>query len=176
MLTLFPSGLGDLGCWHIPEAWVPRWTVVGRQSWERCAGQWALPHRPACLLPSAPAHNLQIQGVLLHPKDVEPLGWKSYEKPPGLHVSQCWGSHLQPPSLGLPHLWWKHPPESGVAGTGMCSGDGGEEGRRNGRQALGVSSSTFHSDSPGTGLSLRLWFPQNMVEHKDMLPPCGHFP
>ena len=48
----------------------------------------------------------------------------------------------------------------------MCPGDGGEEGRRNGRQALGVSSSTFHSDSSGTGLSLRLWFPQTGLSIK----------
>ena len=40
---------------------------------------------------------------------VEPLGWKSSEKSPGLHVSWWWGSHLQPPSLGLPHLWVKAP-------------------------------------------------------------------
>ena len=70
----------------------------------------------ACLLPSASAHNLQIQEgppavklPLLHPKDVEPLGWKSFEKPRGLHVSWWWGSHLQPPSLGSPHLWRKAP-------------------------------------------------------------------
>ena len=34
------------------------------------------------------------------------------------------------------------------------------ERRRNGTQALGVSPGTFHSDNPGTGLSLRLWCPQ----------------
>ena len=68
------------------------------------------------LFPSAATHNLQIQVgppalklCLLHRKDVEPLGWKSCEKPHGLHVSWCWGSHLQPPSLGSPHLWMKAP-------------------------------------------------------------------
>ena len=68
------------------------------------------------LFPSAATHNLQIQVGppalklrLLHPKDVEPLGWKSFEKPRGLHVSWWWGSHLQPPSLGLPHLRMKAP-------------------------------------------------------------------
>ena len=42
------------------------------------------------LFPSAATHNLQIQVGspaltlrLLHPKDVEPLGWKSFEKPVG---------------------------------------------------------------------------------------------
>ena len=39
--------------------------------------------------PSTPAHNPQILAGppavklhLLHPKDVEPLGWRSFEKPP----------------------------------------------------------------------------------------------
>ena len=47
------------------------------------------------LFPSAATHSLQIQVGppalklrLLHPKDVEPLGWKSFEKPPGLHISR----------------------------------------------------------------------------------------
>ena len=42
------------------------------------------------LLPSTWSHNLQIQKdppavklLLLHPKDVKPLGWKSFEKPGG---------------------------------------------------------------------------------------------
>ena len=59
---------------------------------------------------SAQAHNLQFQEDppavklrLLHPKDVEALAWKSFEKPCGLHVS-WWGSHLPPPSLGSHHL------------------------------------------------------------------------
>ena len=46
------------------------------------------------LLPSTWSHNLQIQTsppavklLLLHPKDVELLGRKSFEKPHGLHVS-----------------------------------------------------------------------------------------
>ena len=66
------------------------------------------------LLPSTRAHNLQIQEGppavklwLLHPKDVEPLGWKSFEKPRGLHVSWWWGSYLQLPSLGSSHLQMK---------------------------------------------------------------------
>ena len=66
------------------------------------------------LFPSAATHNLQFQVDLpavklhlLHPEDVQLLGWKSFEKPHGLHVSWCWGSHLQPSSLGLPHLWMK---------------------------------------------------------------------
>ena len=93
------------------------------------------------LLPSTRAHNLQIQAGppavelrLLHPKDVEALSWKSFEKPRELHVSWCWGSHLQPPSLGLLHLWMKARSPEGVAGTGMCPGDRGKEGRRMGHK------------------------------------------
>ena len=65
----------------------------------------------ACLLPSAWAHNLQIQAGppavklrLLHPKDVEALGWKSFGKPCGLHVSWWWGSHLPTSFLRVLHL------------------------------------------------------------------------
>ena len=61
---------------------------------------------------SASAHDLQIQAGppavrlwLLHPKGLEPLGWKSFDQLHWLHVSWCWGSHLQPPFLGSPHLW-----------------------------------------------------------------------
>ena len=73
------------------------------------------------VLPSTRAHNLQIQAGppavelrLLHPKDVEALSWKSFEKPRELYVSWCWGSHLQPPSLGLPHLWMKARSPEGI--------------------------------------------------------------
>ena len=167
MLTLFPSGLSDLGCCHIPEAWAglgplegPSW---GWRSWGGCACHEPFPMDLVCLFPSALAHNLQIQAGppaaklhLLHPQDVEPLGWKSCEKPPGLHVSRWWGSHLQPPSLGSPHLWLKHPPQSGASGTGMCPGERGKGGRRNGTQALGVLARATLMDNPGTGF----WFPR----------------
>ena len=63
MLTLFPSGLGDLGCCHIPEAWaglVPKDRLSqGWWSWGGCASQWALPHGPGeplplCISPQSP--------------------------------------------------------------------------------------------------------------------------
>ena len=67
------------------------------------------PRDLSCFLPSAQAHNLQIQvgppAVKLHlllPEDVERLGFKSFEKPQGLHVSWWWGSHLQPLPWGRP--------------------------------------------------------------------------
>ena len=120
MSTLFPSGLGDLGCCHIHEAWAglfPRMDCHGAEG----AGEGVPANEPCpmvqvSLLPSTRAHNLQIQAGppavelrLLHPKDVEALSWKSFEKPRELHVSWCWGSHLQPPSLGSPHLWMNLP-------------------------------------------------------------------
>ena len=86
--------LGDLGCCHIPEAWAglfPRMDCHGADG----AGEDVPANEPCPMdlvsLFSAWAHNLQIQEdpptvklCLLHPKDVEPLGWKSFEKPRGL--------------------------------------------------------------------------------------------
>ena len=63
MSTLFPSGLGDLGCWHIPEAWAGLFPEDGLswgwRSWGECASQWALPHGPGeplplCISPQPP--------------------------------------------------------------------------------------------------------------------------
>ena len=55
MSTLSPSGLDDLGCCHIPEAWaglVPKDGLSwGWRSWGGCASQWALPRRPGEPLP-----------------------------------------------------------------------------------------------------------------------------
>ena len=79
---------------------------------------------------------------LLYPKDVEPLGWKSFGKSPGLHVS---GDGV-PTSSFLPSgqpTYDEGTLQSGVAGI---PGHRGKEGRRNGTQALGVSSSSFHSE------------------------------
>ena len=94
MLTLFPSGLSDLGCCHIPEAeqaWVPWMDRLGREEGgEDMPVNEPFPMDLVCLFPSAPAHNLQIQVGppavklhLLHPKDVEPLGWRSLKSPLG---------------------------------------------------------------------------------------------
>ena len=59
MPTLFPSGLGDLGCWHIPEAWVPRWTVVGltelgEMCWPMSPAPQACVPAPLCTSPQPP--------------------------------------------------------------------------------------------------------------------------
>ena len=132
---------------------------------------------------SAWAHNLQIQEgppavkvYLLYPKDVEPLGWKSSEKPHGLHCL-LWGSHLQPPSLGSPHLWMKAPSPDGWCKNRDVSRGWGKEGRRNGTQALGVSSGTFLSNyqSRNRTFPKALVPPGTRVGHKDMLPSCGYF-
>ena len=153
---------GSPACWHYslqasvtwaaatslrPEqAWVPWLACLGAEGRGKDVSQWTLLHGPGvsaslCTSPPDPGGS-SCRLHLLYPKDVEPLGWKSFGKFPGLHVSGWWGSHIQLPSLGSAHLWWKHPPQSGVAGI---PGHRGKEGRRNETQALGVSSSSFHS-------------------------------
>ena len=62
---------------------------------------------------------------LLHPKDVEHLGWKSFEKPHGLLSP---GVGFPPPTsffrVAPPMNESTPPPQSGVAGTWTCLGDG----------------------------------------------------
>ena len=94
MLTLFPSGLSDLGRCHIPEAWAGLGPLDGL-SWAEGAGKDVPANEPCpmdlvSLFPYAPAHNHQILAGppavklhLLHPKDVEPLGWRSLKSPLG---------------------------------------------------------------------------------------------
>ena len=77
------------------QAWVPLMDCLGAEgAGEDMPANEPCPMDVVCLFPSAPAHNLQIQVGppavklhLLHPKDVEPLGWKSFGKSPGLRVS-----------------------------------------------------------------------------------------
>ena len=94
VLTLFPSGLSDLGRCHIPEAWAGLGPLDGL-SWAEGAGKDVPANEPCpmdlvSLFPYAPAHNHQILAGppavklhLLHPKDVEPLGWRSLKSPLG---------------------------------------------------------------------------------------------
>lgn len=78
------------------QAWVPWKDRLGAEgAGEDVPVNEPFPMHLVCLFLSAPTHNLQIQAGppaaklhLLHPQDVEPLGWKSYEKTPGLHVSR----------------------------------------------------------------------------------------
>ena len=73
------------------QAWVPWMDCLGtEEGGEDMPANEPCPIDVVCLFPSAPAHSLQIQAGppavklhLLHPKDVEPLHWKSFEKPPG---------------------------------------------------------------------------------------------
>ena len=110
MSTLFPSGLGGLGCCHIPEAWaglVPKDGLSRSwRSWGGRASPWALPHGPGEPLPLCISPQPQDAGTSscsetlpLLPKDVQPLGWKSSEKPCGPHVSWCWS--FPPPASFL---------------------------------------------------------------------------
>ena len=99
------------------QAWFPRMDWCGADG----LGRMCQPMSPALWTCCAcfPLHRpttSRSRWVLLQPnygcctqRMVEPLGWKSFEKSPGLHVSWWWGSHLQPPSLGLPHLRMKAP-------------------------------------------------------------------
>ena len=116
MLTLFPSGLSDLGCCHIPEALGPLdglswgWGRLGG-----CASQWALPHGPGGHVPLCtgpqppdPGGSSCSETTPTAPKGRGASGLEELWKPPGLHVSRWQGSRLQLPSFGSPHLWWKH--------------------------------------------------------------------
>ena len=78
------------------QAWVPWMACLGTEG----AGEDGPANEPCpmdlvSLFPYAPAHNNQILAGptavklhLLHPKEVELLGWKSFGKPPVLHVSR----------------------------------------------------------------------------------------
>ena len=156
MSALFPSGFGDLGCWHIPEAQADLFPKDGLsrgwQSWGGCASQWALPHGPGDLF-SAWAHNLQFQEDLLQwnyayctQRMWNIWAGRALKSPMGSCLLVL-GSHLQPPSLGLPHLWMKAPPPPEWCCRNLdVSRWWGKEGRRNGTQAVSVSYGTFHSN------------------------------
>ena len=172
MRTLFPSGPSDLGCGHIPEAWSGLGPLDGLfwdwGRWEGGASQWALPSGPGVPVPLCTSPQPPDPGSSAC-SETTPTALKGYGasgleelwKAPWAPCLQVTGSHLQLPSLGSPHLWWKHPPQSGVARIGMCPGHRDEEGRRNGIQASGVSSSTFHSN----------WQSRNRTFPKVLVPP-----
>ena len=78
------------------QAWVPWKDRLGAEgAGEDVPVNEPFPMHLVCLFLSAPTHNLQIQAGppaaklhLLHPQDVELLGWKRCEKPLGFHVSR----------------------------------------------------------------------------------------
>ena len=169
MLILFPPGLGDLSCWHIPEAWaglVPKDGLSwGWWNWGGCTRQWALPHGLGMPVPLCTGPQPQDRGSSC--SETMPTAPKGYG---ASELKELWKSPWAPCLLVLGF----QPPASflGVSPPmdestlyivvlkelGFVQGKG--EGRRNGTQALGVSPVTFHSDNPGAGLSLRLWSPQ----------------
>ena len=134
MPTLFPSGLGDLGCCHIPEAWaglVPKDGLSwGWWSWGGWTSQWALPHGPGepvplCISPQPPDPGGSIcsESMTTAPKAFGASGleelWKTLWAPCLLVLG------FPPPTPFLritPPM--DEPPQSGVAGTWMCPGDG----------------------------------------------------
>ena len=95
------------------RAWFPRIDCHGADgAGEGVPADEPCPMDLVSLFPSQPQDagtSSCSETMPLLPKDVQPLGWKSSEKPCGPHVSWCWSFPLQPPSLGLPHLWMKSP-------------------------------------------------------------------
>ena len=71
------------------QAWVPWMDCLGSEgAGEDVPANEPCPMDLVSLFPYAPAHNHQIlagppavQLHLLHPKDVEPLDWRSFESP-----------------------------------------------------------------------------------------------
>ena len=171
MLTLFPSGLGDLGCCHIPEAWaglVPKDGLSwGWRSWGGCASQWALPHGPGepfplCISPQPlDAGTSSCSGTTpTASKGCATSGLGELWKAPWAPCLLVLG--FLPPASFLrvaPPMDESTLPRVVLQELGCVQGM--RLGRKkNGTQALSSSSGTFHSDSPGTRLSPRLLFPQ----------------
>ena len=180
MLTLFHSGHSDLGCYHSPEAWAGLFPKDGLwwgwQSWEGFASQWAPPRGPGKPTPLCPGQQPPDPGGFscsetthAAPKGCGASGLKELWKARWVQVSWRWGSSRLP--LGRPPCGWKHPPQSGVAGTGIWPGNRSKGGRRNGTQALSANCQSRNRTFPKAVVP-----PVNKVGPKDMLPPCGHFP
>ena len=129
MLILYPSGLSTWAAatsLKPEQVWVPWMACLGAEGGgEDVPANEPAPRTWRVCFPLHRATTSRSWWVLLqwnhllHPKDVEPLGWKSFGKSPD--------SHLQLPSLGSAHLWWEHPPQTGVAGIGMCPGQRGKK-------------------------------------------------
>ena len=176
MPTLFPSGLGDLGCWHIPEAWVPRWTVVGlTELGEMC---WPMSPAPQACVPAP---------LCTSPQPPDPGGPPAPKGCGASGLEELWKGPWAPclPVLGFP------PPASflGVAPPVVkapsrewcCRNWDVSRGWGWGRQEEWETSlGCFFQHFPFWQFRNRTFpkalVPPDRVEHKDMLPPCGHFP
>ena len=71
---------------------------------------------------STPRQALNQETTQVHPGTGDRLGWKSFEKSPGLHLSPWGVSHLQPLSLELPYLWTTAPSDQQTRGVGLLAG------------------------------------------------------
>ena len=163
------------------QSWFPRMACLGDDgAGEDVQGNEPCPMDLACLFPSARAHKLQTQGVLLQWNYAHctqrmwslwaeralkiPMGSMS----PGIGVPT---SSLLP--WGFPTYGWKHPLNSGVKGTGICPGEGGR--KKEWDTSLGCFSCHFPLwQSRSRTFPKALVPPVIRVEHKDMLP-CDHF-
>ena len=167
MSTVFPSGLGNLGCSHIPEAWAGLFPKDGLswgwRSWGGCASQWALPHDPdepvpLCCNPQppVPGGSSCSETTPPAPRGCAASGLEELWKAPWAPCLLVLGF---PPSAFFlrvaPPMDESTLPRVVLQELGFVQGTGW---RRNGTQALSASSGTFHSDNPGTGLYPRLWF------------------
>ena len=99
MATVFSSDIGDLGFCHLPAAWAAWDPRLDHRGAER-AGEDVQAHEPPLdlerLVPSGWHNKLHIQAGpatakadRVHPRMLDPLGWKGLEKSPGVHVSCC---------------------------------------------------------------------------------------
>ena len=153
MSTPFPSGLGDLGCCHIPEAWAGLFPKDGLSwgwwSWGGCASQWALLHGPGepvpfCCNPQPPdpGGSSCTKTMPTAPKGCGDFGLEELWKAPWAPCLLVLGFppstsflRVTPPAddSTLPQALWELGCVRGCWGTGKKSGD----------QALAVSSATF---------------------------------
>ena len=166
MLTLFPSGLGDLGCCHIPEAWAPcfpRMDCHGADGagegvpapWSR----WACSPLPRPTTSRSRRTLLQWNYAYCTQRMWSLWAERALKSPVGSCLLVI---GFPPPASFFRVLTFTYEstlPRVVLQELGCVQGI--RLGRKkNGTQALSSSSGTFHSDSPGTRLSPRLLFPQ----------------
>ena len=188
MSALFPSGLGDLGCCHIPEAWadlVPKDGLSwGWWSWGGCASQWTLPHGPG-------------EPALLYtgPQPPDPSRSSCSETTP-TELKGCGGSELEelwkapwvpcllvlgfPPPTSLlrvtPPMDESTLPRVALQKLGCVQGTGI---RKEKEWDTSLKCCFWHFplwQSRNRTFPKALVPPVTRAGHKHMLPPCGHFP
>ena len=151
------------------QAWFPRMDCHGADG----AGE-GVPANEPCRIdrvslllytgpqPPDPSRSSCSETMPTEPRERGASGLKELWKAPWAPVSWWWSSTSSLLPKGCPSYGWKHAPQSDVAGTGMCPGDTGKEGRRNGTQPwVFVLARSTLTDNAGTGRSPRLWSPSN---------------